>query len=490
MYSEAGSTTEVDNISLHSLESQQPQSPSPHGPEPTVPPYSAFTPSRRRFILGVVTASGFFGTLTGAVYLPSLLLFQGVFNTSAAVINATLSAYMAVLAIAPMFGAAASDYGGRKTVYIFGLGSFLVSNILLATIPANIIALFILRIFQAFGSCIVFSVGAGTVSDITEPKARASAISIFLLGPQLGPILGPLVGGQFASLSRWRWVFGFLALTAAPVYFTILFCLPETLRSLVGNGEALAKKRWFSLPKLRQKPVEDLDGTKYPKPPRPTVRKFLQLLKYPPHLIVSVNGALQYAGIYAIYITFPKVWQKEFGFTPAEVGYAFLVPGIVLFLASLATGYLSDKLRAKMVKSSTDGKVSPERRLPVQIFGFVIAAGGKVMYGWFSQQHQSPVGGLFGSAFAAIGTAVTFVTSTSFQTECDPSQTASLVALAGLLRNVAAAISAVIMDSLVEKMGYGWCFTGLGALDVICIPGIILILVKGDKFREQLKAKM
>lgn len=91
-----------------------------------------------------------------------------------------------------------------------GLGSFLIANILLASLPANIGALFVLRIFQAFGSCIVFSVGAGTVSDIAEPKTRASSLAWFLLGPQLGPILGPLIGGQFADASRWRWVFGFL----------------------------------------------------------------------------------------------------------------------------------------------------------------------------------------------------------------------------------------------------------------------------------------
>jgi MFS family permease len=95
--------------------------------------------------------------------------------------------------------------------------------------------LYCLRIFQAFGSCIVFSVGAGTVADITEPAKRASALSWFLMGPQLGPILGPLIGGQLASETRWRWVFGFLSVACIPVYLAIVFCLPETLRSLVGG---------------------------------------------------------------------------------------------------------------------------------------------------------------------------------------------------------------------------------------------------------------
>lgn len=93
---------------------------------------------------------------------------------------------------------------------MFALASFLIANLLLALLPPHIASLFVLRVFQALGSCIVFSVGAGTVADITEPKNRASTLAIFLMGPQLGPILGPLIGGQFADVSRWRWIFGFL----------------------------------------------------------------------------------------------------------------------------------------------------------------------------------------------------------------------------------------------------------------------------------------
>lgn len=95
-------------------------------------------------------------------------------------------------------------------MYLISLGIFIVVNILLAFLPANIAALFILRVFQALGACGVTSVGAGTVADVTEPQYRASALAIFLLAPQLGPILGPVVGGALTSGASWRWIFGFL----------------------------------------------------------------------------------------------------------------------------------------------------------------------------------------------------------------------------------------------------------------------------------------
>jgi len=70
------------------------------GPTPRSPPYSAFSVERRRLVLVVVTAAGFFGPLCGAIYLSSLKLFEHVFKASESMINGTVSTYMVVFAIA------------------------------------------------------------------------------------------------------------------------------------------------------------------------------------------------------------------------------------------------------------------------------------------------------------------------------------------------------------------------------------------------------
>lgn len=84
------------------------------------------------------------------------------------------------------------------------------ANILLAAVPANLAALYILRLVQGFGAASVLSLASGTVADIIPPKGRASAMSFVLLGPQLGPVLGPLLGGAISGNASWRWIFGFL----------------------------------------------------------------------------------------------------------------------------------------------------------------------------------------------------------------------------------------------------------------------------------------
>lgn len=109
-----------------------------------------------------------------------------------------------------MFWASWADYAGRKPLYLISLLIYMAANILLAALPANLAALFILRIVQGFGAASVLSLGSGTVADLTPPKGRASAMSIVLLGPQLGPVLGPLLGGAISGNASWRWIFGFL----------------------------------------------------------------------------------------------------------------------------------------------------------------------------------------------------------------------------------------------------------------------------------------
>ena len=76
---------------------------------------------------------------------------------------------------------------------------------------------------------------------------------------------------------------------------------------------------------------------------------------------------------------------------------------------------------------------------------------------------------------AGFGMTWVFVSSTTYQTECFPSYAATLVALAGLLRNPAAAVAAVIIDPLIDAMGFGWCYTGLALLNLLGIIGVLFI---------------
>ncbi|KAI1330238.1 major facilitator superfamily domain-containing protein [Xylariaceae sp. FL0255] len=449
--------------------------------------YTAYTSSRQLFIVLIATAAGVFAPIAGGAYLPNLILFESVFHASGAVINATVSVYSAIYAVTPLFAAPVSDYFGRKGVYIITLGIFLVTNTLLATLPATIGGLFTLRVFGALGASVVTSVGAGTVADVTESAKRASRMGIFLLGPSLGPVLGPLIGGQFSTLALWRWVFGFLSIACFPVYLLILFFLPETLRSLVGNGSFYANSStWLVRPRLRQKQVvpEDLLNAKLP---RLTFKKLFSLLLFVPNLIITVASGLQFSGLYCIYLAFPRVWQGDkYNWSGTQTGYAYIVPAVCLLLSTLLIGRLSDFLYRRYKSQHEDRAPPPERRIDIQLWGYLLGAAGKALFGWLAYKGFHPAGPLAASGLAAVGTGLVMVTSTAYQSEFQPSAaaTASIVALGGLLRNLGCSVSAAIIDPLLTKINLGWFFTGLAILDAICTFGIVYIRVRGHTYRE------
>ena len=117
------------------------------------------------------------------------------------------------------------------------------------------------------------------------------------------------------------------AITCSALYVVLLFCLPETLRSIVGNGAIYANSSWITKPKWRQEPV--VDPAKFPRPPPPTLLGLIKLLRYPPITIVSINNALLFAAYYGMNVTLPTFLEDNYGFTTTEVGVSYLAPGKV-----------------------------------------------------------------------------------------------------------------------------------------------------------------
>ncbi|KAI5962376.1 DTR1 [Candida pseudojiufengensis] len=431
--------------------------------------YSAFTTKRKILIIFIVTITGCLGPIAGNIYVPILPQLQIVFNVSETTINGTIAIFMTIFAFAPLIWASWADYGGRKLLYLIPILFYIIANILLSIIPINIIALYILRAVQAFGASSVMSVGAGTITDIIEPKNRAKAISIFMWGPQLGPVLGPLL--SMIAIKSWRWIFGFLAIWGSVVYLLILFLLPETLRYLVGNGECYTS--FFIKPRFIQPKL--VDG--FPRPPKPSFKNYYNILKFKPVLICSINSGFLFATFYGVMVTFARILQENYNFNSLQTSLGYLCPGGALIIGSTIGGWLSDKTY----------NLIPERRFSIQILGLLISMSGIIIYAW-TVEFLAPIETVFlGTFLSGFGMTWVFVTTTTYLTECSTGQPSANVAIGNLMRNISAAICTVIIDELIKKMGFGWCLTGLAMLDLIGIVMVLILIKNGKKWREEYK---
>jgi hypothetical protein len=213
-----------------------------------------------------------------------------------------------------------------------------------------------------------------------------------------------------------------VAVACLPVYILILFVLPETLRCLVGNGSLYAGSSWIVRPRLRQKQLV-ADGL-YPKPPKPTVAGLFKVLAFVPNCILSFTSAFNFAGMSAMYIVFPRVWQTKYGWNGSETGYAYLAPGryayifegcrkltevgVALTITSFAVGRFGDVVYRRYKTKHNGESPPPERRLDVQLYGYAVSAAGKVMFGWFVLKHFHPAAGLMAAAIGKSGPHISY----------------------------------------------------------------------------------
>lgn len=63
-------------------------------------PYTAFGVKQQRVIITLITAAGFLGPLAAGMYLPILAELEDAFHLSGAVVNASISVFMGILAFA------------------------------------------------------------------------------------------------------------------------------------------------------------------------------------------------------------------------------------------------------------------------------------------------------------------------------------------------------------------------------------------------------
>ncbi|CCF59852.1 hypothetical protein KAFR_0I00710 [Kazachstania africana CBS 2517] len=458
--------------------------------------YSSLTKEQALTIFLIIIFIGFLGPMSGNIYIPALPLLQIEYNVSSTTINATVSVFMAVFAVGPLFWGMFADVGGRKILYLISLLLMTLINVLLSVLPTNIAALFVLRILQAFSSSSVITLGAGTITDITPPKHRGKAIGYFMIGPNMGPIVAPIIAGLILMKGNyWRWLFGFTSIMSGVAFIVVLIFLPETLRCKVGNGDpgwrstqadsgseegidlpralyAPEYKRWTFFSDIGvRKPVSSHPQFKeqYPAPPKPSLTLYWHLIKIAPVTLTSISTALLFANYYAFSVTFSHFLKDEYNFSQLAIGAAYVCPGIAMLLGSQIGGHLSDKTRSIWIKNHEGQEFPLELRLALQMWGIILNTVGCIGYGWSIQHKYHIAIILMFSAFLALGMTWTSNTTMTYLTELLAQRAASTVALSSFFRNIAAAIGSAIIVKLYTIMGVGWCFTGLGLCNLISL---------------------
>ncbi|KAI1311516.1 multidrug resistance protein [Xylaria venustula] len=246
-------------------------------------PYFSFTRVEKFCIVALVSFAACFSTLSSFIYYPALEHPSEDVSVSVDDINLTITTYMAAATVAPTLVGDAADILGRRPVYILTLSLYIGADV---AIPAT-------RPFHALLG--TFSIAYGVITDIASPGERGSFASAVSFAITIAPSIGPILGGCLTYARNWTWIFWFLAIAAGTCLVTMTAFLPETTRSIVGNGS-------IPPPKLLQLPFGTFmrhwhkDDAPISRPRRvPNPFKSLLILTYKDNATVILACGLLYA---------------------------------------------------------------------------------------------------------------------------------------------------------------------------------------------------
>jgi EmrB/QacA subfamily drug resistance transporter len=298
------------------------------------------------------------GTIVN-VALPSIREDLGFSQTSLAwVVNAYLLTFGGFL----LLGGRLGDLFGQRRMFLAGIGLFTLASLAcgLADSQGFLVAA---RAVQGLGGALVSAVALSlTMTLFTEPADRAKAMGIFGFVLSGGGTAGVLLGGVLTDLLSWHWIFLVNLPVGVAVFVLSLRLLPATPGTATGRLDVAGALAVTASLMLAVYAIVNGNETGW------TSGQTVGLLAGSAILLVAflviearvssplmplglfrirnvatanVVGAFMAAGMFAWFFFSALYLQQLLGYTPLEVGLAYL-PSMVIWGGSSLL--LSDRL--------------------------------------------------------------------------------------------------------------------------------------------------
>ncbi|KAK4225192.1 MFS antiporter QDR2 [Podospora fimiseda] len=456
--------------------------PQPHPPADESPPYTIFDKRQKWFIIIIASTAATFSGFAGNIYFPALPTIANDLDVSPELVNLTVTTYLIFQALAPSLWGPISDAKGRRVAFFCTFLVFLAACIALAE-AKNYVTLLVIRCLQSTGSASTIAIGAGVIGDITTRADRGGFMGAFQTGLLVPVAVGPVIGGALAG-SSWGWksIFWFLAIYCGVFLIFLALLLPETLRSIVGNGSkspselsVVAKfplniyQRTTKIPWQRSSQDTEDDKTK----------KSINILS--PLRILLTKHAAPIIFFCAVYYT---VWQmtittlstlftETYSLSATQVGLTFIANGFGSMIGTLTTGKLLDMDYARIKASHDDPGTFPlekARLRLIPIFSLVQCAS-IVVFGW-TIQHKIhiavPIVTTFITGWTAVGMQGLI---TTYLVDIFPDKSAAATASMNLARCLCGAGGISFVMPLVNEIGVGWTFAVCAGVQIVALAG-------------------
>jgi len=325
-------------------------------PSDSSPAYSVFTKGERQMMIVLVGFAMLFSPLTANIYFPAMSKLEADLDTSAQLINLTITSYLVLQAVAPTLFGDLADAVGRRPAFLGMFALYSVANLGL-TLQHSFPALLALRMVQSLGASATVAVSYGLVADIVTAAERGGVIGASMVATNLGPVFAPLLGGAILGGSgSWQWIFWCLLLCGATMLALMLFLLPETARRIVGNG-SICPPAWrrplltvlvpsIPIPRHGKRPSPSVgvgetatESKKLTRIPNPL--RSVRLIFYKDSALILLITGVFYMIYYCFQASIAILFRAKYPqFSDATIGACYLSIGCGV----VAGGYLNGRL--------------------------------------------------------------------------------------------------------------------------------------------------
>lgn len=250
-------------------------------------------------------------TLAMNIFLPSLPGMARWFDVDYAVMQLSVSTYLAGSAVLQIIVGPLSDRFGRRPVILVALVLFVLAT-LAAIFAPNAQWFLAARIMQAVVAT-GMALSRAVIRDMVPAEQAASMIGYVTMAMSVVPMIGPAVGG---ALDEWfGWQASFVLLVAAGLMMIVMVWadLGETAHP---SGRSLAAQ----------------------------LAEYPELLKSPRFWGYAGVASLASGAFFAYLGGSPFVGEKVFRLSPAVIGYYFAAPAIGYAIGNFLAGRFSTRV--------------------------------------------------------------------------------------------------------------------------------------------------
>lgn len=187
-----------------------------------------------------------------------------------------------------------------------------------------------------------------------DPQRNMILLAIDINSPNVAPPIGPILGGALAASLGWHWIFWFLCISGGTCLLMVLFTLPETARSLVGNGSIPAhgiNRTFLSFISQWRKPRSGSQSRgERPKLSLPNPMASLKLLLLKDVAIVLVCNGIYYMIYCCAQASLSSLFIEVYHYGELASGLVYIPFGVACLISLLVWGKVLDYDYARLSK--------------------------------------------------------------------------------------------------------------------------------------------